>query len=58
MKIENMALVFHDADTGKAYCKILTEFEAIIATGLFKDEATGEFKVVAVQPFEIRSVKK
>ena len=58
MKIENMAVVFHDADSGKAYCKILSESQTIIVAALLKEEGDDAMKVVEVQPFELRSVKK
>lgn len=58
MKIEAPALVWADAETGNAYCRRLTETEALIVMNLLADETTGEVKATPVQPFMLKSAKK
>ena len=51
IKPESVAVVFSDANTGKAYARVLTDFETTQLQAL-------DAKVREVEPFILRSVKK
>ena len=59
IKPENAAVVFTDANTGKAYARVLNEWETQLVLGQLQaiDDAGG-LNAREVEPFILRSVKK
>lgn len=58
IKPESVAVVFSDANTGKAYARVLTDFETTLV--LAQLQALDDYKLNAreVEPFILRSVKR
>lgn len=56
MKPENVAVVFADADTGKAYAAVLNESETRIIMAMLSGLQDGSIKAREVVPFELRSM--
>lgn len=55
IKPESVAVVFSDANTGKAYARVLTDFETTLVLAQLQ---ALDAKVREVEPFIPRSVKK
>lgn len=56
MKPENVAVVFTDADTGKAYAAVLNESETLVIMAMLSGLQDGAIRAREVIPFELRSV--
>lgn len=55
MNIENATVVFSDADTGKAYARQMTVWEANLVMGQLQALDDGPLKAIEVAPFILRS---
>lgn len=55
IKPESVAVVFSDANTGKAYARVLTDFETTLVLAQLQ---ALDANVREVEPFILRSVKK
>ena len=59
IKPENVAIVFTDGNTGKAYARTLQPWEATLVLGQLQAiDDVGALKAIEVEPFMLRSVKK
>lgn len=58
IKPESVAVVFSDANTGKAYARVLTDFEATLVLAQLQVLDDDKLNVREVEPFILRSVKK
>ena len=56
LKLNGYAIVATDENTGEAYCKTLSDFEATVLLGLIADDS-GECKFRKVHSFELRGKK-
>lgn len=56
MKPENVAVVFTDADTGKAYAAVLNESETLVIMAMLSGLQDGAIRAREVIPFELRRV--
>lgn len=57
IKPESVAVVFSDANTGKAYARVLTDFEATLVLAQLQALDDDKLNAWEVEPFILRSVK-
>lgn len=58
IKPESVAVVFSDANTGKAYARVLTDFETTLVLAQLQALDDDKLNAQEVEPFILRSVKK
>jgi len=58
IKPESVAVVFSDANTGKAYARVLTDFETRLVLAQLQALDDDKLNAREVEPFILRSVKK
>lgn len=58
IKPESVAVVFSDANTGKAYARVLTDFETTLVLAQLQALDDDKLNAWEVEPFILRSVKK
>lgn len=58
IKPESVAVVFSDANTGKAYARVLTNFETTLILAQLQALDDDKLNAREVEPFILRSVKK
>lgn len=57
IKPESVAVVFSDANTGKAYARVLTDFETTLVLAQLQALDDDKLNAREVEPFILRSVK-
>lgn len=57
IKPESVAVVFSDANTGKAYARVLTDFETTLILAQLQALDDDKLNAREVEPFILRSVK-
>ena len=58
IKLESVAVVFSDANTGKAYARLLTDFETSLVLAQLRALDDDKLNAWEVEPFVLRSVKR